>query len=72
MEKYIHGFKVEYEDDVEKGINYLLYDLDREEAGVFFSQAKLRKYAKFEDDYEGQYTLTYNRDRTYSLTRRSR
>jgi len=67
---YIHGFKVEYEDNVKRGVNYLLYDLDREEARVFFDQARLRKHAEFEDDEEGQYTLNYNGSNFYTLVKR--
>ena len=66
-EKYIHGFKVEYEDDVKNGIEYLLYDLDRDEARVFFDQARLKKRAEFEDDREGQYTLIYKGMNHYAL-----
>jgi len=69
-EIYIHGFKVKYEDNAKEGIDYLLYDLDREEAKVFFEQAHLRGYSQFEDDREGQYTLSYNNDGTYTLIRR--
>ena len=66
----IHGFKVKYEDNAKVGIDYLLYDLDSEEARVFFNQAKLKKYAKFEDDQDRQFTLSYNLDGTYTLIRR--
>jgi len=69
-EIYIHGFKVKYEDNAKEGVDYLLYDLDREEAKVFFEQARLRGYSQFEDDREGQYTLSYNQDGTYTLIRR--
>lgn len=66
----IHGFKVQYEDNAQEGINYLLYDLDRDEAMVFFDQAKLRRYSRFEDEREGQYTLSYNSDGSYTLIKR--
>lgn len=66
----IHGFRVKYEDNARTGRDYLLYDLDREEAWVFFEHARTKKYAKFEDDREGQYTLSYNHDGTYILVRR--
>jgi hypothetical protein len=67
---YVHGFKVEYEDKAKKGVDYLLYDLDREEARVFFDQARLRKRAEFEDDDEGQYTLYYQGSNSYKLVKR--
>ncbi len=69
-EIYIHGLKVKYEDNAKEGVDYLIYDLDREEAKVFFEQARLRGYSQFEDDREGQYTLSYNQDGTYTLIRR--
>jgi len=44
--------------------------LDRDEARVFFDQARLRKYAEFEDDEEGQYTLNYKGSGFYALVKR--
>lgn len=70
-EIYIHGHKVKYEDNEQAGINYLLYDLDAQESKVFFNEAKRNKYAEFEDDKEGQFTLSYNADGSYSLMTRS-
>lgn len=67
---YIYGFKTKYEDSAKAGTDYLLYDLDREESKVFFNQARAKKYAKFEDDDERQFTLNYNPDGTYTLIRR--
>jgi hypothetical protein len=69
-EIFIHGFKTKYEENAKEGMKYLLYDLDREEARVFFDQARLRKRAKFEDDQDRQFTLIYNQDGTYTLLRR--
>lgn len=71
-EIFIHGFKVKFEEDVRWGVNYLLYDLDYEESRVFFDQAKLRGFAKFEDDQDRQYTLIYNSDGSYTLIKRDR
>jgi hypothetical protein len=70
-EIYIHGFKVKYEENEQAGINYLLYDLDIHESRVFFDQARAKKYAEFEDDREGQFTLSYNSDGSYTLMTRS-
>jgi len=67
----IRGFRVKYEESEQAGINYLLYDLDIHESRVFFDQARAKKYAEFEDDREGQYTLSYNQGGTYTLIRRS-
>jgi hypothetical protein len=70
-EIYIREFRVKYEENEQGGINYLLYDLDANEARVFFDEAKLKKYAEFEDDKEGQYTLSYNlADNSYTLIKR--
>ena len=68
----VRGLTVKYEDDAREGINYLLSDLDAEEAKVFFEQAKRKKFAKFEDDRENQYTLSYNPDGTYTLSKREK
>jgi len=72
MEKtiYIKGHKVKHNDDVRGGIDYLSYDLDEQESRVFFDQAKAKKFAEFEDDHEGQYTLTYDYNGAYILSRR--
>jgi len=71
-ETIIKGFRVKYEESEQAGVNFLLYDLDIHESRVFFNEAKRNKYAEFEDDKEGQFTLSYNRDGTYTLLRRSR
>jgi len=70
-ETYIYGFRVKYEDNAKDGVNYLFSDLDRDEARVFFDQAKARKSAKFEDDEDRQFTLSYDGDGSYSLMRRT-
>ena len=70
-EVFIHGLKVKYEEGEQAGINYLLNDLDVNESRVFFDQARDKKYVEFEDDREGQYTLSYNREGSYTLIRRS-
>ena len=66
----IHGYKTKYEDDVYRGVKHLLQDLQYEEAKVFFEYARQHLSAQFEDDSEGQYTLNYNRDGTYTLEKR--
>ncbi|OGY57491.1 MAG: hypothetical protein A3D47_02315 [Candidatus Colwellbacteria bacterium RIFCSPHIGHO2_02_FULL_43_15] len=70
-EVFIHGFKIKYEESEQAGVNYLLNDLDVNESRVFFDQARDKKYVEFEDDKEGQYTLSYNREGSYTLIRRS-
>ena len=66
----IHGFKVKYEDTARPAIDFLLTDLDIDECRVFFDGAKLKKFAKFEDHQDREYTLSYNPDRSYTLIRR--
>lgn len=69
-ERNVYGYKVKYEENAKMGIRYLAEDLDRKEAQVFFDQARLKGEAPFEDDQERQFTLIYNRDRTFTLIRR--
>lgn len=66
----VHGYRTKYEDDVYNGIKHLLQDLQYKETKVFFEHARLHRSAQFEDDFEGQYTLEYNRDGTYTLSKR--
>ncbi|MBI2632963.1 MAG: hypothetical protein HYW78_01060 [Parcubacteria group bacterium] len=71
QEIYIHGFTVKYFDDSKTGIDYLQYDLDYNEAKVFFDQARNYGKAPFEDDYDNNYDLTYDSGYGfYLLTRR--
>ena len=60
---------VYYDKNTKRGIDYLLNDLDSNEARVFFDQAKSKGTADFEDDQEGQYTLNYKNGK-YFLIRR--
>ncbi len=66
----IHGTPVYYEENAKAGAEYLAYDLQFEEAAVFFRYARANGSAKFEDDQERQFTLIYNPDGTYLLKRR--
>ena len=67
----IHGFIVEYEDNVKAGIEYLKYDLDFNEAKVFFDAARRDGKADFEDDEDRDWRLIYNRSKgNYTLVRR--
>lgn len=67
----VHGFRVKYEENEQAGINYLMYDLSAQEAKVFFNEARRNRFAEFEDDREGQFTLSYNTDGTYTLLSRT-
>lgn len=72
MTKDIHGHVVHADDSTEKGTYYLQYDLDAEQAEVFFKQAKLHGAADFEDHHNRQFTLTYDRGAgSYQLTART-
>ncbi|PIP17718.1 MAG: hypothetical protein COX43_02805 [Parcubacteria group bacterium CG23_combo_of_CG06-09_8_20_14_all_35_9] len=66
----IKGHTVIYEDDAKYGADYLSYDLDYEEAEIFFRHARMHGSAKFEDDDDRNYTLKRNSDGTYTLSRR--
>ncbi len=74
VKKSVQGNWVEYDSSISAlsyGINYLQYDLDSKEASVFFLAAKRTGEARFEDDYENQFTLTYDRYKyVYKLTKR--
>ena len=66
----VHGYKVFGEKSAKFGINYLDHDLDYEEAKVFFRAARYNRPAKFEDARNRNFTLTYNRDGTYTVEKR--
>lgn len=70
LKRDIHGFSVLSDESVKHGLDYLDYDLQYEEAKVFFDEARLRGEAQFEDDHEHQYVLRRNDDGTYALTGR--
>lgn len=67
---YIHGHKVQYEDNAYSGIYHLQTDLNAQEANVFFNEAKSRHTAPFEDDNEHHFILTHNSDGSYLLERK--
>ncbi len=65
----VKGHIVHYEENAYQGIQYLINDLDHREAEVFFSQARMKGYAEFEDDHERQFTLLHQNG-AYTLVRR--
>ena len=68
----IHGFKTYYNEETRRGMKRLVEDLDSSEAIPLFEYAKHHGSTNFEDDYEGQYTLMYNKgDYTFIITRRN-
>jgi len=69
----IHGFWVEFDEELRDGIRYLRDDLQYREAKSLFDAARLTGSAEFEDDYDRDWTLTYNSgEGTYTLIRRER
>jgi len=69
----IHGFLLEFDEELKEGVRYLRDDLQYKEAKTLFDAARLRGDAEFEDDYDRDWTLTYNRGKgTYTLIRRQR
>ena len=70
IKQNVHGFMVYGAKDAKYGIDYLDYDLDYEEAKVFFKTARYSGSAQFEDDQDRNYTLKYNGDGTYTVERR--
>jgi len=69
--EYIHGFYVNFEEADRDGIYYLREDLQYREAKTLFDAARVNGSAFFEDDYDRDWTITYNAtDGTYTLVRR--
>ncbi|MCX7778966.1 MAG: hypothetical protein N2259_01860 [Patescibacteria group bacterium] len=66
----IHGTPVYFEDNAKAGAEHLAYDLQYEEAAVFFRHARAYGSAQFEDDQERQFILLRNPDGTYLIKRR--
>lgn len=65
----VHGFWVSYEDNAYEGLKHLRDDLSRDEAKVYFEQARAKKSAQFEDDYDRQFSILYEKG-SYVLVRR--
>ena len=69
----VHGFLVQYEEELRDGIRHLSIDLQYSEAKTLFDAARLRGSAEFEDDFDRDWSLVYNRGAgTYTLIRRQR
>lgn len=61
----VHGYPVNYEDTqkyIQEGISYLGEHLTKDEAHVFFDEAKLRSSATFLDRYNHKFIITYDRN----------
>ncbi|MBU1202773.1 hypothetical protein KKH39_01890 [Patescibacteria group bacterium] len=67
----VYGYKVSGQADAKDGIDYLDLKIDREEARVFFEQARIKGSAQFEDDKGKNYTLIKNSDGRYTVEKRA-
>ena len=69
----VHGYWLQYPEELQEGMKYLRDDLQQGEAKTFFDASRVNGIAEFEDDYDHDWTLIYNRgDNTYTLTPRQR
>ncbi len=69
----IHGYWLISDESFRDGVRYLRDDLQKDEAGSLFEAAKLRGSSQFEDDYDRDWTLVYNRnDYTFTMLRRTK
>jgi hypothetical protein len=68
-ERFVHGFKVLYEEAALDGVRYLDSRLEREFALVFFTYAKNYRPAPLEDQDGRQYILSYKNE-VYFLERK--
>lgn len=69
----VHGFWLVFDEDLRDGVRYLREDLQYNEAKTLFDAARINGTAEFEDDFDRDWTLLYNRaDGTYTLIRRQR
>ena len=69
----IHGFWLEFDEELREGVRYLRDDLQHKEAKTLFDATRLRGEAEFEDDQDRDWSLIYNRqDGNYTLIRRQR
>lgn len=67
--EFVAGEMIYYGEDARDGMYYLQRDLQRTEAEVFIIAARERGQADFEDDHEGQFTLSRTKGK-YILTTR--
>ena len=69
----IHGAWIIFDEEMQDAIRYLRSDLQRDEAMTLFDAARFKGSAEFEDDYDRDWSLVYNRgDNTFTLFRRQR
>ena len=60
MKTTIKGRIVEYDEGARAGVKYLTFDIDAEEAKVFFVQARNHGSAVFEDHMGKKFELTHH------------
>lgn len=65
----VHGKILTYEDDAKEGIKYLMYNLNAEEAQVFFHEAFRVGSALLEDTMDRKYRLIHHGGIKYELAR---
>ncbi len=58
MKTRVKGHIVEHDENVSRGIRYLIYEIDAEQAKVFFSHALSHGSAIFEDHMGIRYKLS--------------
>ena len=69
----VHGFLLIFDEELREGVRYLRDDLQYREAKTLFDAARLNGTAEFEDDYDRDWTLIYNRgEGTYTLVLREK
>ncbi len=74
VNRQIHGHNVRYEEHdlgAEEAVRFLEIHSSREEADVFFHQAKERGTAQFEDRHGKNFTLIHHMDGYYTIEPRS-
>ncbi len=70
--KYIHDYRVRYDSDAKEGAYHLKDHLETAESKVFFEMAKKNKLCQFEDNADRNYTLEYEGNNLFVLTRRNK
>jgi len=60
MKTIIKNHTVEHDESTRAGVRYLIYELDAEEAKVFFDQAFNQGYAVFEDHSGYKFKLIHH------------
>lgn len=71
QKEYVHDFIVQFDDSFIDGLRYLRDHLSFDEMKTLTDAARLDGSAEFEDNFNRNWTLLYNRgEGTYTLIRR--